>query len=524
MYSRGRLAIAKPDTLHAVIDSLSDLALLDTESDVKGDAFEYFLKHSITVGNDLGEYFTPRHIVRLIVDLIDPAYMEKVYDPCCGTGGFLIEAFRHISRKVKETKKTRRVLENETIYGRELTGTAKIAKMNMILAGDGHTHIRQMDCLGQPVAGEYDIVLTNFPFSQETGYGALYGMDTEDANPVFLKHVVDACADGGRIGVVVPEGLLFADNQQCEHARRYALDRCEILAVVSLHEYVFRPYTGQPTAILIMNKGKPSSKPVWFYEVVEDGFEKTTRKKGRAPTVHGDNDLVNLRSVWASKPNAERSFSVEVARIRETGCRLSLSAYRPGRQGGATWLPLGGDYGVCHIILGATPTTDIAAYWDGKHPWVTISDMYDRYVTTTARTITDTGVEASSVKLLSKGTVLVSFKLTIGKMAIAGCDLYTNEAIAGLLPKDNRVLPEYLYHLIPCVNLKNYMQPAAKGKTLNKKILENVRIPVPSKKEQKDFVRKMNRLEAKAIALRERASDLDHETAIVGRAFVDSNI
>ncbi len=516
-----RLAIANPGTLQAVVESLSELTLLDAESDVKGDAFEYFLKHSITVGNDLGEYFTPRHIVRLVVDLLDPAYMEKVYDPCCGTGGFLIEAFRHITRKVKRTKKTRRVLENETIFGRELTGTAKIAKMNMILAGDGHTHIHQTDCLSQPISGEYDVVITNFPFSQETEHGALYGLDTEDGNPVFLKHVVDACVDGGKIGVVVPEGLLFAESRLYEHVRQYVLDNCEVIAVVSLHEYVFRPYTGQPTAILIMKKGRPSTKPVWFYEILEDGFDKTARKKGRPPK-GGENDLVNLRSVWMEKPNTERAFSVEVDVIRKNSCKLSLSAFRPGKDGGETWLPLGGDDGVCDILLGSTPNTSIETYWGEGHPWATISDMHDRYVTTTERSITDEGVRESSVKLLPKGTVMISFKLTIGRVAIAGCDIYTNEAIAGLLPKDGKVLSEYLYYVIPFMNLKNHMQPAAKGKTLNKKILEGIHIPVPTKREQMAFIRKMNRLEERTIALRERASALDYETVAEGRAFVDS--
>ena len=339
-----RLAIANPETLKAVVGMLSKLSLLDAESDVKGDAFEYFLKHSVTVGNDLGEYFTPRHIVKLIVDLVDPAYMETVYDPCCGTGGFLIEAFRHISRKVKSTEETRLVLENETIFGRELTGTAKIAKMNMILAGDGHTHIHRRDSLESPVEGKFDVVLTNFPFSQETQYASLYGLDTEDANPVFLKHTVDACAPGGRIGVVVPEGLLFSETRQYENVRRYILDNCEVIAVVSLDEYVFRPYTGQPTAILFMNKGRPTTKPVWFYEVLDDGFEKTTRKKGRKPLTNGDNDLIRLRSVWTARPDGDRSFSVPVPDIRSNSFKLSLSSYRPGQAakvGDPRWLPLG---------------------------------------------------------------------------------------------------------------------------------------------------------------------------------------
>ena len=186
------------------------------------------------------------------------------------------------------------------------------------------------------------------------------------------------------------------------------------------------------------------------------------------------------------------------------------------------WLPLGGPNGVCTIVIGGTPSTSQDSFWNGKHSWVTISDMRDRYVVGTKRTITDEGISSSNVKLLPKGTVLVSFKLTIGKVAIAGADLYTNEAIAGLVPNDDRLLSEYLYHVIPSINLRNYMQPAAKGKTLNKKLLERVHLPVPSKKEQRTFIRKMNLLEASAIDLRERASALEQETVVAGKAFVDS--
>ena len=518
-----RLAIARAETLKEVVDGLSGLSLLDVDSDVKGDAFEYFLKHSVTVGNDLGEYFTPRHIVKLVVDLVDPTYMEQVYDPCCGTGGFLIQAFRHIARKVKWTDETRRVLENDTIFGREITGTARIAKMNMILAGDGHTHIHQRDCLEDPVGGEFDVVLTNFPFSQETDHAGLYGLDTEDANPVFLKHAVDACKNGGRIGIVVPEGLLFAETQQYENVRKYVLDNCELMAVIALDACAFQPYTSQPTAVLILQKGAASTLPVWFFDVVEDGFEKTIRKKGRRPAPDVQNDLVVLRSVWSEKPKSDRSFFVNVDRIRSNAHKLSLSAYRPGRDDAKAWTPLGGPDGVCEIILGATPRTDTSKYWatggDG-YAWATIADMQDRYITSTERTITDAGVAFSSVKLVPKGTVLLSFKLSIGKVAIAGCDLFTNEAIAGLVPKDDRVQPEYLYHLLPAINLRNYMQPAAKGKTLNKKILEGIRIPVPPPDQQAAFIERMNELEAKAIGLRERANALDRDTLELGKTFV----
>ena len=131
------LLIKNPKNLKKIVDKLSSLKLLDTDSDVKGDAFEYFLKNSVSVGTDLGEYFTPRHIVKLIVDLVDPKFEDKIYDPACGTGGFLIEAFRHIKNKCKQTKRNLKILKEKTVYGREISGTAKIAKMNMIIIGDG---------------------------------------------------------------------------------------------------------------------------------------------------------------------------------------------------------------------------------------------------------------------------------------------------------------------------------------------------------------------------------------------------
>ena len=519
-----RLGVANPASLHKIVNRLAELSLLNIESDIKGDAFEYFIGHSVSAGNDFGEYFTPRHIVKLIVDLINPTYGERVYDPCCGTGGFLIQAFKHIADSVELTEEAKHVLANRTFYGCELTGTARIAKMNMAIACDGHTNIAQRDCLSRPVRDAYDVVLTNFPFSQMTDFGGLYGLDTVDANPVFLCHVIDACADRGRIGVVVPEGMLFAENRLHADVRKNVLERCELVSVISLNEYAFMPYTGQPTAILVLNKGVSQKGPVWFYEVLEDGYEKTTSKKGRRRVAGGEDDLVRLRSLWADKAISSQSFSVPVEEIAANNYKLSLSSYRPRprtspRRG---WRPLGGPEGVCEIRLGATPDTGNAAYWGGEHPWTAISDMRSRYVTCTARTITDAGVKASSVKLLPKGTVLLSFKLTIGKVGIAGCDLYTNEAIAGLIPKTDDLLPEYLYHLLPYMGLESYMRPAAKGKTLSKKILSNVRIPVPSKQAQQAFIDEMNGLETQLVSMRDKATELDRRIAAFGTSFVDS--
>ena len=145
------LTIRDETILRDIMDKLDPLMLTDVDSDVKGDAFEYFLKASASTKNDLGEYFTPRHIVKTMVRLVNPQIGEKIYDPFCGTGGFLIESFRYIQRSIPSGKENlQKILKEDTIYGNEITNTARITKMNMILAGDGHSNIRMIDSL-QPL-------------------------------------------------------------------------------------------------------------------------------------------------------------------------------------------------------------------------------------------------------------------------------------------------------------------------------------------------------------------------------------
>jgi type I restriction enzyme M protein len=327
------LLIKSPQTLKKIVDKLSSLKLLDADSDIKGDAFEYFLKNSVSIGTDLGEYFTPRHIVKLIVDFVDPKFGDKIYDPACGTGGFLIEAFRHIKNKCKQTKSNLKILKEKTVFGREISGTAKIAKMNMIIIGDGHNNIRQMDSLKNPLrAGKkYNVVLTNFPFSQTTDFSSYYGFTGDDANPVFLKHIIDALDDGGKAGVVVPEGLLFDEQAEYVKIRKILLQTCKVSAIVKLHNYIFRPFTGQSTSIIFFEKGKPTTD-VWFFEVQEDGYKKSSSKKGRLPIK--ESDLPMLRQIWEDKPISEKSWTASERTISGKNYSLSADDYTPKSKGG----------------------------------------------------------------------------------------------------------------------------------------------------------------------------------------------
>jgi len=473
--------------------------LLDTNSDIKGDAFEYFLKNSISVGNDLGEYFTPRHIVKLMVELLDLKFTETIYDPCCGTGGFLIEAFKNIKNKCKQTKENLKVLETKTVFGRELTTTSKIAKMNMIIIGDGHNNVEQKDSLEYPVKEKYDVCLSNYAFSQKTNYGALYGFDTTDANPIFLKHIYDSLNKTGRCAVIVPDGVLFDNQKEYIKIRRLIVDEANIEAVIRLHTSVFEPYTGQPTSIIVFNKGERTKK-VWFFDVEEDGYKKTNSKKGRRKI--GADDLILLRKIWKEKLITDKSFFVDVQTIRDTEYKLSLNTYQKNKKIGKT-IQLRDLVKDKKIIIGFTPPTEDDSYWfGGKNTWVSIRDINDdMYISDSEKKITDVGIKLG--KLLPKGTLLFSFKLSIGKVAIAEKPLYTNEAIAGLIIEDE-IIKKYLYYILPKLDYNT--NRATKGKTLKKDTVGDLEIPFEYEKVVK-IVAELDKIEAQrqsAIRIKEK--------------------
>lgn len=484
------LGITNPNILKKIVDKLSGLTLSNTDSDVKGDAFEYFLKNSITVGNDLGEYFTPRHIVKLIVDLVDPKYGDTVYDPCCGTGGFLIQAFHHIKGKVKLNKKVKDFLENKTIYGREITGTSKIAKMNMILAGDGHTNIKEMDALSDPIKERFDTILTNYPFSQPTEYSTFYGLNTNEGNLVFLMHVINALKKGGKAGIVVPDGVLFEKGKDHIKVRKILTETCDVEAIIQLDTTVFKPYTGQPTSILIFKKGEQTKK-TWFFEVAEDGFKKTSSKKGRPPIK--DNDIPLLRELWNDKKITQKSFFVDFEKIRgvDKDYKLFMNHHKPRK-------PIKNSKKLLEIcqdpIIGGTPDTRDKSYYGNNHLWVTIADMKEKLIVDTKTKLSNKGEEKLRSKKIKKGTLLMSFKLTLGRTAFAGKDLFTNEAICGLVLKDktDETILEYLYYTLPKIDYTPYAQRASKGLTLNKELLSDIEIPFPDRKKREEIIN-MNR-------------------------------
>ncbi len=288
------LNINDENKLIQLIELIESIPFKNVDSDIKGDAFEFFLRNVTNGNKDLGEYYTPRHIVKMIIKLINPVIGEKIYDPCCGTGGFLLECFKHLRANsnttvypedsvetVAEKNERKRIIREASIFGRELTSTARIAKMNMILFGDGHTNIRQMDSLTEVVNEEFNVVVSNIPYSQKKlEHGALYDFPSDKGDSLFMQHIWKAVKKGGRMAVVIPDTFLYGDDTF--DIRKKIIDESSRIIIVSLPRGVFNPYTPTKTSILMAwkkNNIREVLNDISMYIIRNDGFELGARRR-----------------------------------------------------------------------------------------------------------------------------------------------------------------------------------------------------------------------------------------------------
>lgn len=550
-----KLQIQNPNTLKEIVDKFSKLKLLNAESEIKGDAFEYFLRE-LSTGNDLGEYFTPRHIVKLMVKLANPQYGEKVYDPACGTGGFLIEAFRHIKRNCKQTRDVIKHLKEDTIWGVELTNTTRIAKMNMIIIGDGHNNIIQGDSLKNIQKKKYDIVLANPPYGTTTDWGNLYPVDSKSGDVVFIEHILESLKDqDSRCAFIMQEGALFRTSDL--RLRKYILENYCIDAIISLPKGVFLPYTPVKTEILIISRKKQTDK-IWCYCVQNDGFELTgLRKKIK------ENDIPDLIAKWENKEMGDNAWFIDIEEIKKNDYilipedynpnlskkkeittefvsdslnelidlsnklsekfKLIKTKYNPQFINGNIIQKYTIEY-LFDMISGGTPPREEKENFGGDINWVKVGDMYgstkqgfmlpqDFLINKTEEMITKKGYENSNAKMIPKGTILVSIFAFVGKTSILNIDACTNQAIIGLIPKkDNKIiekieiLSKFAYYMI--LASRGNLEAIAKGgnqKNINKSKLASLKIPVPNKEIQQriiEFLDEMNEEITEAIKIK----------------------
>ena len=304
-----RLVIDEPTVLTQVVSQLNDLHLDRVDADTKGDLFEHVLRQ-IRQAGELGQFRTPRHVIRALVRLVDPRIGETIYDPAAGTAGFLVGAWDHIRlanssaagieeidaegktvrRGLGDTLGSEAVkrLQEATFHGADVDPQmVRLATMNLTLRGLDRVRILRRDALtrsldraakaelGLPARG-FDVILANPPFSGRLDRDRIVEDvkvgNTAQTELLFLQYILNHLAEGGRCGVVVPEGVLFGSTRAHKELRRRLVENNTVEAVLSLPGGVFNPYSGVKTSVLAFRKGGATER-VMFLHAENDGFK-----------------------------------------------------------------------------------------------------------------------------------------------------------------------------------------------------------------------------------------------------------
>ena len=355
-----RLGIPTPGLLAKVVDKLDHVPMADR--DTKGDVYEYMLGKIASAGQN-GQFRTPRHIIALMVALMDPQPSDVICDPAAGTCGFLVAAAEDLREHHPEIFRDaglRRHFHQGAFHGFDFDPTMlRIGSMNMILHGIDDPVIEGRDSLSEDIAGEkdrYSLILANPPFAgsldhEQTARDLQQVVKTRKTELLFLALFLRLLKTGGRAAVIVPDGVLFGASKAHKALRRMLVEEHRLDAVISLPSGVFRPYAGVSTAILAFTKtGVGGTDQVWFYDVKADGYSLDDKRQpllaedrlGPDPrgefdaADHGKNNLPDVLARWAERDDAERarartdqSFCVSKADIARDGAYdLSLNRYK----------------------------------------------------------------------------------------------------------------------------------------------------------------------------------------------------
>ncbi len=341
--------IPKASLLQEAVAIIDEMNITERNQDTQGDIYEYLLSELKTSGKN-GQFRTPRHIIRMMVRLVDPDIGQTVCDPACGTAGFLIGAYEHILRKytsediisVEEDgsahnlvgdkiveKSHWNLLKRETFYGFDFDATMiRIGLMNMILHGIERPNIRYADTLSKKFEqkAQYDIVFANPPFAgsiDKSDINDAFKLTTTKTELLFLELFYNLLRIGGRAAVIVPNGVLFGSSNAHVQARRMLLEKCQLEAVISMPSGVFQPYAGVSTAVLVFVKGGKTEN-VWFYEMLRDGYSLDQKRD----FIDGKGDIPKIIETFEKRQETDQSIVVPFERIKKNDYSLSFSHYK----------------------------------------------------------------------------------------------------------------------------------------------------------------------------------------------------
>ncbi|MFT4803683.1 MAG: type I restriction enzyme M protein [Psychroserpens sp.] len=325
--------------------------------DIQGDVYEMLLSEIAAAGKN-GQFRTPRHIIKLLVELVNPKLGQKVADPACGTGGFLLGAYQYMvtqldkdkankepdedgfirsSRSALLTEDVKEILGN-SLQGYDIDQTmVRLGLMNLMMHSIESPKVDYKDTLskGYHETAEYDIVLANPPFTGNIDKGDIneeLNLKTTKTELLFIERIYNMLKMGGTAGIVIPQGVLFSSSKAFQDVRKLMIENSQLKAVVSMPSGVFKPYAGVSTALLIFTKGGETEN-VWFYDMESDGYSLDDK---RAKNENGHGDLQDIVKQFHNPFNPNKNdrtgkfkfFYVSKSEIIAEGYDLSHNKYK----------------------------------------------------------------------------------------------------------------------------------------------------------------------------------------------------
>ena len=333
-----------PLMLSKVVDAMDELyAQMEKlkETDARGDVYEYLLSKLATAGVN-GQFRTPRHIIKMMVEMMDPKADDMICDPSCGTAGFLVESGEYLHKNKKDEiffdREKKDHFMNHMFYGYDMDRTMlRIGAMNMMTHGVESPTIEYRDSLSDqnPDQDKYTLILANPPFkgsldAEIVSADLLKKCKTKKTELLFLALFVRMLKVGGRCACIVPDGVLFGASKAHKDIRKELVENQKLEAVISMQSGVFKPYAGVSTAVLVFTKTNyGGTDDVWFYDMQADGYSLDDK---RTPMEENDiPDILNRfrhREDEKERKRTEKSFLVPKQEIVDNAYDLSINKYK----------------------------------------------------------------------------------------------------------------------------------------------------------------------------------------------------
>lgn len=325
--------------LSKIVDGVSQLDM--NNKDAMGDVYEYILGKMAASGNN-GQFRTPRHIIRMMVDMMKPTLQDTICDPAMGSAGFIVESAKYIEEHYKSEiikKEHGEHYRNTMFYGFDTDQTMlRIGAMNLMLHGVDNPNIKYQDSLSEDNHDKnlYSLILANPPFTGSLDYeivdnSLLAITKTKKTELLFLSLFIRSLKSGGRAASIVPDGVLFGSSRAHLSIRKELVDNQQLEAIISMPSGVFKPYSGVSTAILIFTKtGTGGTDKVWFYDMTADGYSLDDKRteldnEGDIPDIIAR--YHNLKAE-ATRTRKDKSFFVPKDEIVANGYDLTINKYK----------------------------------------------------------------------------------------------------------------------------------------------------------------------------------------------------